>query len=141
MLEQRVDHIIEQVERESDFSAVRSRGPGGQNVNKVSSAAVLNWNIETSQLITEEERWKIRQKLGGWINKEDELYIRSDSFRDLEQNKRRCLEKLRELLLKAFFVPKARKKTKPTRASKERKLKAKKIRSETKYNRRKDNWD
>jgi ribosome-associated protein len=123
--------------KEVDFVAVRSRGPGGQNVNKVSSAAVLYWSFNNSKLITEHQKELIRHKLQSAINKDDQVYTRSDEFRDLERNKSRCLEKLSELLAFAFHKPKKRTATKPTRSSKLRKLESKNRRSETKKMRQK----
>ncbi|MCB0408560.1 MAG: aminoacyl-tRNA hydrolase [Bdellovibrionales bacterium] len=119
------------------FTATRSRGPGGQNVNKVNSAALLKWNFENSQLLSEEEKHLVRSKLGALINKAGLLYLRSDEFRDFEANKRRCIEKIHELLGKAFFKPKKRKKTKPTLASRKKRLESKKRRGVTKQTRQK----
>lgn len=114
------------------FQAVRSRGPGGQNVNKVSSAALLTWDFMYSLLLNDEQKARLAGKLQSIINSEHQIFIRSDEFRDLERNKVRCLEKLAERVREALFVPKKRKRTKPTRASKERKLEHKKRRSQTK---------
>lgn len=123
---------------ELQFVAVRSRGPGGQNVNKVSSAACLYWNYQTSEAVTDWEKNQIAEKMRGWINRDNQVFLRSDEFRDLEQNKSRCVEKLREILDRSFHRPKPRKATKPTRASKERKLEAKARRGKIKSLRRKD---
>ncbi|MEQ1876162.1 MAG: alternative ribosome rescue aminoacyl-tRNA hydrolase ArfB [Bdellovibrionia bacterium] len=120
--------------------AVRSRGPGGQNVNKVSSAALLFWKFETSPSISAEQKHLIRAKLPNWVNKEGEIFVRSDEYRDLERNKARCLEKLEELLTRAFHRPKPRRATKPTRASKQRRLDTKKRRGDTKKQRGSKDW-
>jgi ribosome-associated protein len=122
------------------FTAIRSRGAGGQNVNKVSSAALLKWNIFASSALSLEERELILSKLAARINSEGELYIKSDEFRDLEKNKKRCLEKLEELLEKAFYKAPLRKATKATRASKERKLEKKSHKGQIKKLRRKVDW-
>ncbi len=129
---------FEQIRTEVDFVAVRSRGPGGQNVNKVSSAACLYWFYQQSSGLSDYEKHMVAAKLQSWTNKDNQIYIRSDEFRDLEQNKRRCLEKLEGMLQLAFHRPKARRATKPTRASKERKLEAKARRGKIKDLRRKD---
>jgi len=129
--------LAQALQREVHFVAVRSRGPGGQNVNKVSSAAVLYWSFQTSNLITDHQKALIRQKLQSSINKEEQLYIRSDEFRDLERNKARCLEKLQGALSLVFHKPKKRTATKPTRSSKLRKLESKNRRGETKKLRQK----
>lgn len=118
------------------FKAMRSRGPGGQNVNKVNSAALLLWNFEESTL-SDEKKVLLRTKLCDLINKSGEVYIRSDEFRDLERNKKRCLEKLKILITKAFFKPKPRKKTRPTKSSINKRLDSKKINGEKKLYRKK----
>ncbi|MGE3973395.1 MAG: alternative ribosome rescue aminoacyl-tRNA hydrolase ArfB [Bdellovibrionales bacterium] len=133
--------MIHLLENELQFFAVRSRGPGGQNVNKVSSAALLVWNFENSSVLYPEQKQLIRQKLANKINKEGELLLRSDEFRDLEKNKSRCKEKLAEFLAQALHKPKPRKATKPTRSSKMRKLESKHRRGEVKSTRRKVRYE
>lgn len=118
------------------FKASKSRGPGGQNVNKVNSAALLLWDFEKEE-ISEEQKYVLKTKLDNQINKEGLIYIRSDESRDLEKNKKRCLEKLRQLIKKAFFVPKARKKTKPTLSSIHKRISSKKNRGDLKKSRQK----
>lgn len=129
--------MLSKIRSEIQFSAVRSRGPGGQNVNKVSSAAQLKWDFMLSEHLSENQKNLINQKLYNYINKKEELYLRSDEFRDLERNKARCLQKLGELLRTAFHKPKPRKKTKPTKASQRKRLDSKRQRGETKSNRKK----
>jgi ribosome-associated protein len=129
-----------QVLKEVQFTAIRSRGPGGQNVNKVSSAARLNWIPYASQAFCEEEKLRLLSKLENQVTKSGELVLRSDEFRDLERNKDRCLEKLRNLLREALHQPKARKKTKPSFSEKLRRREKKQGRSEVKRSRRKVDW-
>lgn len=129
------------LQSEIRFSAVRSRGPGGQNVNKVSSAAILNWNFLNSSNLNEEEKNLIQNKLSRHINKEGVFYLRCDEFRDLEKNKRRCLDKLEDALKKAFFKPKKRKKTHPTRASQKKRIESKSRRGKIKQLRAKVDRD
>ena len=118
------------------FKASRSRGPGGQNVNKVNSAALMVWSFETAN-IPEETKEILRLKLADTINKSGEVYVRSDEFRDLERNKERCIQKLELLIKKALFKPKPRKKTRPTFSSVNKRITTKKNRGETKKNRQK----
>jgi ribosome-associated protein len=127
--------IFSLIETEVKFVAVRSRGPGGQNVNKVSSAAILLWDFNSSRGLNETQRHLARQKLQSSINKDGLIFLRSDEFRDLERNKGRCLEKLQALLTAAFHVPKYRRATKPSRSSKIRKQESKSRRSDIKKNR------
>lgn len=118
------------------FDAVLSRGPGGQNVNRTASAAILYWDFEHSLLLNDWQRQMVRTKLARMINSDGLLYLRSDESRDLPQNKSRCLDKLIQHLAEAFHVPKKRKKTKPTKASQVRRREAKSRRGEIKKNRR-----
>ena len=126
-----------QIEKELNFTAIRSRGPGGQNVNKVSSASFLTWDFQNSQGLNDEEKHLVKIKMQNHINKEGEVYLRSDEFRDLGMNRSRVTEKLLFLLRDAFHKPKKRKATKPTRASKARKRDTKTRRSEVKKCRQK----
>jgi ribosome-associated protein len=126
---------FEFIKNEVYFTAVRSRGPGGQNVNKVSSAAILYWDFLYSNFLTADEKFIAAQKLHSHINKEGQIFLRSDEFRDLEKNKARCLEKLNDLLVAAFFKPKKRRPTKPTRTSKIKRRESKSRQSDTKKTR------
>ncbi len=121
--------------------AVRSRGPGGQNVNKVSSAAQLFWNFRDSIGLNDSEKWLVQEKLRNSINSENQVYLRADEYRDLERNKARAIEKLEAMLKQAIHKPKPRKATRPTRASKERKLEGKSRRGDIKQGRKKVSWD
>ncbi|SRR5690606_21210006 len=118
------------------FTYVRSSGPGGQNVNKVSSKAVLTWNVAQSPSLPPDVRARLEQLARNRINKRGELILSSDRFRDRERNQADCLDRLRDLLTRAAKRPKVRRPTRPTRASKERRLKDKRARSEKKSLRR-----
>ena len=122
----------QQLRREIWFEAVASRGPGGQNVNKVASAAILFWDPQFSQALSVDAKKRVKQKLESVTNRDGVVFIRSDEFRDLEQNKSRCFEKLLSRLDQALHVPKTRRPTKPTRASKIKRHETKKRRGETK---------
>lgn len=126
--------------REVTFKTTHSGGPGGQHVNKVATAAILYWEFEQSSLLSRDQKDLVIEKLDKSINKENYLYVRSDRFRDLDRNKEDCIDKLIALLQKAFYKPKKRKPTKPTRASKERRLKEKNERGRTKKMRQKPDW-
>ena len=118
--------------REVIFKAVRSRGPGGQNVNKVSSAAQAYWDFRTSHLLSDAQKERLWTKIGHMLTAEGYLQFRSDEFRDLERNKKRCLEKIAALVKDALHVPKKRKATKPTRSSKIKRREQKSRRGEVK---------
>ncbi len=107
---------------ELEFSFVRSSGPGGQNVNKVNSKAVLRWNIASSSCFTIDQHLRVMTKLATQLTNEGDLIVTSDRFRDQKQNKDDCVEKLIALVEASLTVPKARRKTKPTKGSKRRKL-------------------
>lgn len=123
---------------ELHFEFARSGGPGGQHVNKTNSAAILRWNVFATWTFSEDQKARLYKKLK--INQEGEVVIRSEEYRDQEKNKKRCLEKLDEAIDKALFVPKKRKATKPSRAQKEKRIKAKKLRSNVKKSRSKKDW-
>lgn len=127
---------LQRLRAEVYFDAVLSRGPGGQNVNRTASAAQLYWDFENSLLLNDWQKNMVRSKLSRLINNEGLLYLRSDESRDLTQNKSRCLQKLAQHLEQAFHVPKKRKKTKPTKASRIKRREAKSRHSEIKKNRR-----
>ena len=122
---------------EFEFTYVRSRGPGGQNVNKTNSAVILRWNISKSSVFSNEIKERILTKLQHRLTEDGDIIIRSDIHRDQDQNRSECLERLTDLLLKALFVPKKRIKTKPTKSSQQRRVDSKKRKAIDKVLRRK----
>lgn len=122
--------------KELKFSASRSGGPGGQNVNKVSSKIELRFNVSESTIITAEEKDIIISKLATRINNDGELVIVSQSERSQLANKEKAIEKFYSLLSKALKPVKKRKPTKPSKASKEKRLDTKKVNSERKQRRK-----
>jgi ribosome-associated protein len=121
---------------ELQWSFVRSGGPGGQNVNKVASKAVLRWNLAASPSLPQDIRARLRAQQGNRITADGELIITSQRYRDQERNKQDCLEKLQHMILQATILPKPRKPSKPSRTSRERRLQVKRRRSEVKRSRR-----
>jgi ribosome-associated protein len=116
------------LQKEFIFAASRSGGPGGQNVNKVSSKIELRFNILLSTAFNEEEKELIFRKLKNKINKEGELIIVSQVERSQLLNKEVAIDKFYDLVSRALTVQQKRKSTKPTKASKVRRLEGKKIR-------------
>jgi ribosome-associated protein len=117
------------------FSFVRSSGPGGQNVNKVASKAVLRWAVAASSSLPEEVRGRFLGSYARRINERGELVLSSQRYRDQARNVDDCLEKLRALILSAAKVPRSRRKTRPTKASREARLSQKKAVAEKKRRR------
>lgn len=119
---------------ESDlkFTYARSSGPGGQNVNKVNSKAILHWNPSK---LPERVLARFLQKYP--LTVDGNIVIMSDRYRDRLRNQEDCLEKLKAMILQSAIEPKIRKKTKPTRSSLRRKENTKKMHAEKKKNRSK----
>ncbi|MCC7474428.1 MAG: aminoacyl-tRNA hydrolase [Pirellulales bacterium] len=122
--------------REIRFTFVRSSGPGGQNVNKVASKAVLHWNLRATASLPDAVRARLNTQAARRINDRGELILTSQRYRDQARNVDDCLEKLRTLITAAATVPKRRKKTKITRAAKEARLQQKRAHSQKKSRRR-----
>ena len=122
-------------EEELQFSFARAGGPGGQNVNKVASKAILHWNIAVNSSVQPEIKNRLFDQQSGRITVEGYLVIQSQRFRDQPKNIEDCREKLREMLVAAMHVPRQRRATKPSKGSKERRLTAKKVQSKRKEQR------
>lgn len=121
---------------EVQLKAVRSSGPGGQNVNKVSTKIQLSFDIANSLGLSEEEKERILTKLAKKLNADGMLIISSDQSRSQLKNKEAALIRLFETLEKASVVPKTRKATKVPKSVVEQRLKAKKTQSEIKESRK-----
>ncbi len=119
---------------EETFS--RSSGPGGQNVNKVSSKALLRMNLTQLLGVTDEERVRLAGKLQTRLNAEGELVLQAQDERSQLLNRELAVNRMVALIVAALHRDKPRRKTKPTKASQERRLTAKKIGSTHRQNRR-----
>ncbi len=122
---------------EIKFKTARSGGKGGQNVNKVETMVEGYWHIDTSVLLTDDQKKRIREKLVNKINSEGFLLVKSQTERTQLANKQQVLKKMGLLVNKALIVPKKRKATKPSKEAKEKRLEGKKIVGELKSNRKK----
>lgn len=122
-------------EKEIEVTWARSGGPGGQNVNKVASKAVVRFRPASSSL-PPEVRARILDKLAGLLTTNGEIIITASEYRDAPRNLEAALVRLEVMLTKAMFTPKARKKTRPTRGSAEQRLTTKKKRGDVKRERR-----
>ena len=122
---------IEIPEDELTERFVRAAGPGGQNVNKVATAAQLRFDVDASSL-PEEVKWRLLHLAGNRVTTEGVLLIEAKRFRTQEQNREDAVQRFMDLVRKALVPPKPRRKTKPTAASKAKRLQAKKVRGATK---------
>lgn len=132
------EELHESIIKNSQMTFTRSGGHGGQNVNKVNTKVHLVLPLALLAGISDEERERLREKLAAILNKDDCLFIDVDEERFQERNRQIALARIENRIVQALFVQKKRIKTKPTKASKEQKLKLKKIRSEVKKNRSKN---
>jgi ribosome-associated protein len=123
---------------ELSLAFARSGGPGGQNVNKVSSKVELRWNPRTSSALSEADRALLLERLASKLTNEGELIITSQATRDQAKNRNDAHAKLALIVRSALHRDKPRRETKPSRASKRRRVESKRHRSEIKKNRRID---
>jgi ribosome-associated protein len=122
---------------ELSYKAIRSSGPGGQNVNKVSSKVVLTFDIFQSKALSDEEKLLLQHKLSSKLTNENQLILNCDEDRSQLKNKEIITKRFLELIEKALIVPKPRKATKIPRSVIEKRLKNKANLSEIKQNRKK----
>jgi len=130
--------VLKIPDSEFEFSYARSSGPGGQNVNKVNSKAVLRWSPGGSSSLTEDQRLWLCAQLK--LNEAGQVVIMSDRFRDQGRNREDCIQKFHALVEQALHVPKKRKKTRPTFSSRVKGKENKKRQSEKKSLRSRRDW-
>jgi ribosome-associated protein len=120
-----------------EWTAVRSSGPGGQNVNKVASKIELSFDVESTVALQDPVKVRLRQLAKNQLDAEGRVFIKSEKTRDQAKNLADAREKLKELILKALVVPKARKPTKVSKSQKVKRLSNKKKVGAKKATRRK----
>ena len=128
--------LIHIPETELIFTHIRTPGPGGQNVNKVSTGIQLRFNIMHSPSLSETLRQRLCVLLGKKLTQSGDLVIKACRYRTQQRNRQDALERLTSLICQAQIVPKKRKKSKPTLAAKKERLDNKKKQSSKKANRR-----
>ena len=128
-------------ERELQIDFIRASGPGGQNVNKVSTAVQLRFDVRGSSSLPEEVKAQLIRLGGSRVTADGVLVLEAKRYRTQEGNRADAILRFSELVRQAAQKPKKRRATRPTLASKEERLKAKKIRSEVKKTRRESRFD
>lgn len=131
-----IDNEIQIPMTEFDFSYARSGGPGGQNVNKVNTKAILHWPVASTESIPEDVRARFLTRYANRITQEGQLVISSQRYRDQGRNVEDCLEKLREMLTMVLKPPVVRRATKPSKAVKQRRMDVKRAIGQKKQQRR-----
>jgi ribosome-associated protein len=121
---------------ELEYRATRSGGPGGQHVNKSSTRIEVWWNVAASASLTEDQRARLLSRLATRLDGAGRLRLVSSGSRSQLRNREDVTERLREVVAKALLVPRQRRRTKPTRASKAARVEAKRRRSAVKRDRR-----
>ena len=122
-------------EQELTFEFIRSSGPGGQNVNKVSTAVRLRFDVRNSAALADEVKLRLLVLAGRRATKEGELVLLGQRHRTQEKNRQDVVERLEELVARALVAPRKRRATRPTRAAGARRLRAKKLQAERKRGR------
>ncbi len=137
----RITPNISIADDEVTFEFVRSPGPGGQNVNKVSTTAQLRFDVGASESLSDEVKQRLRTLAGRRMTADGVLVIQARRYRSQARNRDDALDRFVDLVRRAAARPKVRRKTKPTAASKQRRLETKRRRSLTKQRRRPVNRD
>jgi ribosome-associated protein len=126
---------------ELTFRATRAGGPGGQHVNTSSTRVELLWSLERSRAVSDQQRSRLREKLAARLDAQGNVRVVASAFRSQLRNRQDAEERLAALIRRALVVPKARKKTRPSRSAVESRLRTKRKVSEKKKERRVQDLD
>lgn len=118
------------------FRATRAGGPGGQHVNTSSTRVELLWNVDQSRTISDAQRARLRDKLGGRVDAQGNVRVVASAYRSQSRNRDDAEERLAAMIRRALVVPKPRKKTRPSRTAKENRLDSKRKHGDKKRHRR-----
>ncbi len=136
-----VNHFIQIDETELEFSFARSGGPGGQNVNKVNSKAVMRWDPHLSVAMPPGVRQRFLDRYQSRFTKDGVLILQSQKYRDQGRNITDCMDRLREMILAVATPPVKRRPTAPSKGAKQRRLKTKKENAQKKQHRQRPAGD
>jgi ribosome-associated protein len=136
-----IDSALSIPRHELQLRATRAGGPGGQHVNTSSTRIELVWNVAASQALADDQRARIAAKLGSKVDAQGNVRVVASAYRSQARNRDDALERLATMIRRALVVPKARKKTRPSRAAKEKRLLSKQHLSEKKKERRRPHDD
>jgi ribosome-associated protein len=127
-----VGHGVSIPERQLELSAARSSGPGGQSVNTTSSKVELRWSVPDTSALNETQKARVMQRLASRLTNDGVLVLQGSEHKSQHRNRAAVIARFRAIVGEALEPPKQRRRTRPTRGSKERRLQAKKHRGEVK---------
>jgi ribosome-associated protein len=136
-----VDQSVSIPRFELTFRATRAGGPGGQHVNTSSTRVELLWNVERTRALSDQQRSRVREKLASRLDGDGNLRVVASAYRSQARNREDAEERLAALVRRALAVPKARKKTRPSRAAVQSRLDSKRLKSNKKRERRDRDFD
>ena len=131
----------DQILKEVSFKAVRSSGAGGQHVNKVATKVILVFDLDNSIALTSDEKEQLKTTIGNMLTKDNLIIVQASETRSQLKNRRIAIDKLFKILNDGLVTRPKRKKTKPTKASREKRLKSKRMISRKKQSRQRPDMD
>jgi ribosome-associated protein len=136
-----VNDVLSIPRSELDVRVSRSSGAGGQHVNKTSSRVEIFWNVQASRALSDDQRARLLERLASRLTTEGSIRVVASDMRSQSRNRDLAEERLAEMVRRALVIPKKRRPTRPTKASKEARLEGKKRQSHKKRERQKKSFD